>query len=142
MNYGSNSLVESSRRERALALFPGGSNGEYGLPPELVPVLSRAQGCRVWDTEDRQYLDMTMAWGSALVGHGHPRVVAAATNQARRAVNFAAVSDRATELAERLASLCPCAERVRLVASGTPRQVARVRSSHTGAALREMALLA
>jgi excinuclease ABC subunit A len=30
----------------------------------------------------------------------------------------------------------------RLVASGTPRQVARVRSSHTGAALREMARLA
>ena len=26
-------------RERALALFPAGSNGEFGIPPELIPVL-------------------------------------------------------------------------------------------------------
>jgi len=59
-------------RERALELFPGGSNGEYGIPPENVQVLERGKGCRVWDTEGRQYLDMTMVWGSALVGHAHP----------------------------------------------------------------------
>lgn len=73
---------------------------------------------------------MTMAWGSALVGHGHPRVVAAATRQAQRAVNFAAVNDRALELAERLAALCPCAERVRFVASGTEATLLALRVAH------------
>ena len=29
-------------RERALALFPAGSNGEYGIPAELVPVFLEA----------------------------------------------------------------------------------------------------
>ena len=105
--------------ERALRLFPGGSNGEFGLPPHLVPVLSRGQGCRVWDTAQREYLDLTMAWGSALVGHAHPQVVEAATRQAERGANFAAVNDRAVELADQLVALCPCAERVRFVASGT-----------------------
>lgn len=109
----------TSFRERALALFPAGSNGEYGIPPELVPVIERGQGCRVWDTDGREFLDMTMAWGAALVGHAHPKVVEAATRQAAFGANFAAVNRRSVELAERIAALSPCAERIRFVASGT-----------------------
>jgi glutamate-1-semialdehyde 2,1-aminomutase len=81
--------------------------------------LDRGEGCRVWDTEGREYLDMTMAWGAALVGHAHPKVVEAATRQARDGANFAAVNKRAVELAERIRAVSPCAEKVRLVASGT-----------------------
>lgn len=112
-------MIPASFRERALARFPAGSNGEFGLPPELVPVIERGQGCRVWDTEGREFLDMTMAWGAALVGHAHPKVIEAATRQAALGANFAAVNRRAVELAERLAAISRCAERIRFVASGT-----------------------
>lgn len=108
-----------SWQQRALESFPAGSNGEFGLPPELVTVLDRGIGCRVWDTEGREFLDMTMAWGAALVGHAHPKVLEAATRQAATGANFAAVNTRAIELAERIRALSPCAERVRFVASGT-----------------------
>ena len=111
--------MNTSYRERALKSFPAGSNGEYGIPAELVPVLHRGAGCRVWDTDGRQFLDMTMAWGAALVGHAHPKVIEAATRQARDGANFAAVNDRAVELAERIQSVSPCAEKIRFVASGT-----------------------
>ncbi len=116
-----NPTPTSSRtwRERALGLFPGGSNGEYAIPADLVPVLERGEGCRVWDTEGREWLDMTMGWGSVLVGHAHPKVVEAALGAARDGLNFAAVNRRAVELAERIAAISPCAERVRFVASGT-----------------------
>jgi glutamate-1-semialdehyde 2,1-aminomutase len=106
-------------RERALALFPAGSNGEYAIPAELVPVIERGEGWRVWDTEGREFLDMTMAWGAALVGHAHPKVIEAATRQAAFGANFAAVNRRAVELAERIAAISPCVERIRFVASGT-----------------------
>ncbi len=106
-------------RERALALFPAGSNGEYGIPAELVPVLERGEGWRVWDTDGREFLDMTMAWGAALVGHAHPKVIEAATRQAALGANFAAVNRRAVELAERIADISPCVERIRFVTSGT-----------------------
>ncbi|MBN8248696.1 MAG: aminotransferase class III-fold pyridoxal phosphate-dependent enzyme [Verrucomicrobia bacterium] len=106
-------------RQRALALFPAGSNGEYGIPEDQVPILARGKGPRVWDTGGREYLDFTMAWGSALVGHARPEVVEAAGRQARDGINFAAVNRRSVELAERLQSLSPCLERVRFVASGT-----------------------
>ena len=108
-----------SWRERALAAFPAGSNGEFGMPPELVPVIERGSGCRVWDTEGAEWLDMTMAWGSALVGHANPQVLEAATRAAAEGFNYAAVNRRSVELAERLQSICPCAERVRFVTSGT-----------------------
>jgi glutamate-1-semialdehyde 2,1-aminomutase len=103
----------------ALAVTPAGSNGEYGLPPELVRTVERGSGCRVWDTNGREYLDYTMAWGSVLTGHAHPRVVEAITEAARCGINYAAVNRRSVALAERLIAQCPCVERVRFVASGT-----------------------
>lgn len=120
-----------SWRERGLALFPGGSNGEYGIPAELVPVIERGQGSRVWDTEGREYLDMTMAWGSALVGHAHPKVLEATREAAPGGFNFAALNRRAIELAERIHALVPCAERVRFVASGTEATLLCLRVART-----------
>jgi glutamate-1-semialdehyde 2,1-aminomutase len=106
-------------RGRALQFFPGGSNGEYGIPEGDAPVLERGHGSRVWDTGGREYLDMTMAWGAALVGHAHPKVLEAAAAAASKGANFAAINRPMVELAERIADLSPCVERIRFVASGT-----------------------
>ena len=106
-------------RDRALRWLPGGSNGEYGIPEGDAPVIDRGAGCRVWDTGGREYLDMTMAWGAALVGHAHPKVLEAANAAATNGANFAAVTRPMVELAERIAELSPCVERIRFVASGT-----------------------
>ncbi|MDD9866473.1 MAG: aminotransferase class III-fold pyridoxal phosphate-dependent enzyme [Verrucomicrobiales bacterium] len=111
--------ASDSFRERALRWLPGGSNGEYGIPEGDAPVIDRGAGCRVWDTAGREYLDMTMAWGAALVGHAHPKVLEAANAAAARGANFAAVTRPMVELAERIADLSPCVERIRFVASGT-----------------------
>ncbi|MBM4022235.1 MAG: aminotransferase class III-fold pyridoxal phosphate-dependent enzyme [Planctomycetes bacterium] len=58
-------------------MFPGGSNGEFGLPPRLTPVILDCSGCTVCDGDGREYLDLTLGWGSMLIGHGHPGVTAA-----------------------------------------------------------------
>ena len=105
--------------QRAHAVFPDGSNGEFGFPPGLNPVIARGDGARVWDTDGREYWDLTMAWGSALVGHAHPKIREAVTGALSEGYNFAGVNRRGVELAERLQSIVPCAERVRFVASGT-----------------------
>lgn len=118
-------------RERALALFPAGSNGEYGIPAELVPVIERGKGPWVWDTAGDQYLDMTMAWGAALVGHANPQVLEATTKQAESGFNFAAVNRRAVELAERIVAISPAAEQIRFVASGTEATLLCIRVART-----------
>jgi len=73
---------------------------------------------------------MTMAWGAALVGHAHPKVLEAATRQAAFGANFAAVNPRAVELAERIAAISPCVERIRFVASGTEATLLCLRVAH------------
>ena len=127
-----------SWNQRARARFPAGSNGEYGIPDENVPVIERGTGCRVWDTEGREFLDLTMAWGSALVGHAHPKVVEAATKAAVEGTNYAAVNRRSVELAERICALSPCAERIRFVASGTEATMLCLRVAHAATGRRKV----
>lgn len=50
----------------------------YGrFPLELV----RGQGCRVWDAEGRDYLDFVAGIATCTLGHAHPALVAAVTQQ-------------------------------------------------------------
>ncbi len=109
----------SSVSARSLAVFPGGSPGEYNLPPDLVTVLLRGEGVKVWDVAGRQFTDFTMGWGSVLLGHAHPAVVEAVRQRVGLGSNFAYVTEPALELAEELVRAVACAERVRFCASGT-----------------------
>ncbi|SFI57982.1 aminotransferase class III-fold pyridoxal phosphate-dependent enzyme [Nitrosomonas sp. Nm34] len=43
----------------------------------LPQVLERAKGCHVWDLDGRRFIDYTMGWGCALLGHGNDVVEAA-----------------------------------------------------------------
>lgn len=104
---------------RAQDVFPAGSNGEFNIPPGMSIVVERGDGCRLWDTEGREFLDFSMGWGSVLPGHAQPDVVAAATRQAALGTNFAHVNRPALELAEEIRRLSPAARRVRFCASGT-----------------------
>ncbi len=90
----------TSLRERSLAAFPAGSNGEFDLPPELAMVIDRGEGCRLWDSDGREFLDFSMGWGSVLVGHARPEVVEAVVAQAARGSNFAYVNENALLVAE------------------------------------------
>lgn len=118
----------------SITILPASSNGEFGFPPGMAPVLKRGEGCRVWDVEGRPYLDMSMAWGAALVGHARAEVLAAARGQMEHGANFACVNDRMIDLAWRIEALSPCVERVRFVASGTEATMMclRVARGYTG----------
>jgi len=57
-----------------------GANNYLPLPV----VLTRGEGCHVWDTEGRRYLDMMSAYSAVSHGHRHPRLIAALRDQAER----------------------------------------------------------
>ena len=50
----------------------------------LPVVLTSGQGAFLWDVEGRRYIDMMSAYSAVSHGHGHPRIVAALCDQARR----------------------------------------------------------
>ena len=49
-------------------------------------VMARGQGCWLWDTAGRRYLDLTSAQGVAMLGHCHPALSAALAEQAHTLV--------------------------------------------------------
>lgn len=105
--------------DRSWRVFPAGSNGEYGLPRDLVTVIDSGRGCRIRDLDGREFLDFTMGWGSVLLGHAHERISAAVVRQLAHGSNFAHVTSRSLELAERLVAVSAACEQVRFCASGT-----------------------
>jgi len=105
--------------DRSLEVFPAGSNGEFNLPPELSTVIAGGEGCELWDTEGRRYLDFSMGWGSSLIGHARPEVVTAVQRQAPLGSNFAYVTENSLALAEEICRLSPACDQVRFCASGT-----------------------
>ncbi|MBI5448242.1 MAG: ornithine--oxo-acid transaminase [Gammaproteobacteria bacterium] len=57
--------------------------GAHNYKP-LPVVLTRGEGCWVWDVEGKSYLDMMGAYSAVSHGHAHPRIVARLTQQANR----------------------------------------------------------
>jgi glutamate-1-semialdehyde 2,1-aminomutase len=112
---------------RSWNVFPGGSLGEYNLPQELSVVLTHGKGSRVYDTLGREFIDLTMGWGSVMLGHAHPGIVSAVKKQVEQGSNFAYVSQPTLELAELMIEAIPCAEKVRFCASGTEATMYMVR---------------
>lgn len=46
--------------------------------------LERGEGCRVWDTEGREYLDFVAGIATCTLGHAHPALVEAVTQQIQK----------------------------------------------------------
>jgi acetylornithine/succinyldiaminopimelate/putrescine aminotransferase len=89
---------------------------------KLDVALAEGKGCWVTDVEGKRYLDLYGGHAVALLGHGHPSLVAAIRAQAERLVFYSNVvySDVRAAAVERLAALAPEGlRRVFLCNSGT-----------------------
>ena len=73
----------------------------------LPVVLVRGEGVHVWDQAGRRYLDMMSAYSAVSLGHGHPRIVRALSEQAKRlaVTSRAYYNDRLPPFLERLCRL-------------------------------------
>lgn len=72
-------------------------------------VFVRGEGCYLYDSADRRYLDLSAAQGVALLGHGHPSLSEAIARQAATLISCPAFlySDVRAEFAEALAAVLP-----------------------------------
>jgi acetylornithine/N-succinyldiaminopimelate aminotransferase len=110
--------------------------GVYGRPKA---VLTRGQGCYVWDADGNRYLDLLAGIAVNVLGHGHPAVVGAICRQAASLIhvsNFFATGPQ-IELAERLLTVAgaPAGSAVFFANSGTEAVEAAIKlSRRTGRA--------
>lgn len=78
-----------------------------------------AHGARIRTADGRTYIDMFMAHGSTVIGHGHPAVMEAVRNALDTGVVIGYETDSGERVAAQLSRLVPSAESVRFVASGS-----------------------
>jgi glutamate-1-semialdehyde 2,1-aminomutase len=69
--------------------------------------------------DGREFIDLNMSYGAALLGHGHPAVTEAVIQATDRGLMCGYESEYQTRLAECLVDLIPSAELVRFAGSGT-----------------------
>ncbi len=110
MNATTRAMLDKARR-----FLPGGTLGN--IADEML--LSRGRGSRVWDADDREYIDYLLGSGPMLLGHGHPEVLQAVHEQLEEGLTFFALNEKAILLAEQIVDATPSAEKVRFTSSGT-----------------------
>ncbi|MCH6547719.1 MAG: aminotransferase class III-fold pyridoxal phosphate-dependent enzyme [Gemmatimonadetes bacterium] len=106
----------------------------FGDQPGVPLRMTRAKGCRVWDSEGREYLDTTMALGAVSLGYGHPAVQEAAVKALEDGVVGPLSPILEQRLADRLSEMIPGLESVRFLKTGAEAVAAAVRIArvHTG----------
>lgn len=100
--------------ERAHKVLPAGGFGNFD--PGIV--IREGHGSRVWDEDGNEYIDYLIGSGPMLLGHGHPEVIDAVTEQLGKGMTFFANNARGIELAEEICQAVACADQVRYVSSG------------------------
>src|SRR5690348_14523402 len=76
--------------ERAVAVMPGGTTRTTTYFDPYPLYIERGQGCRVWDADGTERIDMLGNYTAMILGHAHPKVVEAIQKQASRGTGFAA----------------------------------------------------
>ncbi len=114
----------------AQAIFPGGVNSPVrawrgvGGEPRFI---ARGAGAKIYDADRNEYLDYVGSWGPLILGHAHPRVVAAIQDAATRGTSFGAPCELETELGKRITRALPSIEMLRFVSSGTEATMSAIR---------------
>jgi predicted acetylornithine/succinylornithine family transaminase len=78
------SQQQQQQSERTREVLRRGQEALIGNYARIPLVMARGEGSYVWDTDGRRYLDLFAGFGGAILGHAHPALVEAATQQAQR----------------------------------------------------------
>ena len=106
-----------SKRPRAL----------FGDADDVPHQMRRAEGCRVWDTDGREYVDTIMALGAVSLGYGHPSVNQAAYEAMTNGVIGPLAPVAEAQLADRLSETIAGVEAVRFFKTGAEAVAGAVR---------------
>jgi glutamate-1-semialdehyde 2,1-aminomutase len=116
--------------QRALKTIPGGVNSPVrafkGVGGDPI-FFADAKGAYLYDVDGNEYIDYIGSWGPMILGHNFAPTVQAVTEQAQRALSFGAPTELEILLAEKITTLVPSMEQVRMVNSGTEATMSAIR---------------
>src|SRR5439155_11823220 len=104
--------VEQYRQARAYLARGVSASTRLNRAVGHAMLFDRADGCRVWDLDGKEYLDLCCSHGATLLGHGDARVRAAVERALARGAACSYENELQTDLAHLLCETIPCCERV------------------------------
>src|SRR5207248_2868555 len=117
--YRQTTAASRALHEKAVAVMPGGTTRTTTYFDPYPLYIERGEGCRVWDADGTERIDMLGNYTAMILGHAHPKVVEAIQKQAARGTGFAAANAIEVQLATLLCERVPSLDSVRFCNSGT-----------------------
>lgn len=108
-------LLDATRK----VIAGGGSSNMRNLGIQTPLVLDRASGCRIWDVEGNELLDVNMGYGPHLFGYADPDVMDAVAERLRLGAVTGIPHRLDHEAGELIAATVPTVEQVRFAQSGS-----------------------
>jgi len=114
----------------ALKYIPGGVNSPVrafravGGNPFFV---NKAAGSKVWDVDGNELIDYVLTWGPAILGHAHPKIIAAVKAAAELGTSFGIPNPHEVTMAKLICELVPSVQKVRMTSSGTEACMSAIR---------------
>jgi glutamate-1-semialdehyde 2,1-aminomutase len=116
--------------KRAKEVIPGGVNSpvrDFGAV-HLTPLFIKyGKSSRIFDIEDRSYIDYVCSWGPLILGHAPEEILQVLNETAKKGTSFGAPTELEILLAEKIVEMIPSIDSVRLVNSGTEATMSAVR---------------
>ncbi|MFC4587151.1 aminotransferase class III-fold pyridoxal phosphate-dependent enzyme [Sphaerisporangium corydalis] len=115
-------MSDAHLRERAAKVIPGGMYGHLNaaiFAPGFPQFFVRGEGCRQWDADGREYVDLMCSWGPIILGHRHPGVEAAVAAQQAAGDCLNGPGPVMVDLAELMVDTIPSADWVMFSKNGT-----------------------
>lgn len=133
MSTGSTRYAASlAQLQRAEAVIPLGtqtvSKSRLTLPAGIAPLYStRVEGCRIWDVDGNEYVDLISGLAAINIGYGDSEVSAAVAAQVPLGVTMSLTHPIEAEVAQLIVDLVPSAEMVRFGKTGSDATSAAIR---------------
>ena len=116
--------------ERAQVHIPGGVNSPVRAFKAVggTPIfMQRADGAYIYDVDGKRYTDYVLSWGPMIMGHNHPEVREAVIEAAASGLSFGCPTEIECELAEKICSMVPSVDLLRMTSSGTEATMSAIR---------------
>lgn len=110
--------------------IPGGVNSPVrafnavGGEPVFI---KEAKGAYLYDEDGNKLIDYINSWGPMILGHAHPKVIAAVIEKAKKGTSFGTPTEIETEIAKLAVKMIPNIDQIRMVNSGTEACMSAVR---------------
>ena len=109
----------AQKYQEALGQFPSGVTHDNRFASPFPLYVTHGQGALKWDVDGNEYVDYVMGHGALLLGHSHPAVVAAVSEQMTKGTHLGANTEQEVRWADAIKALMPYVEKMRFHSSGT-----------------------